>query len=179
MKTFICTLFVLCMPWWASAQLFEKYENNDRVDVMVVTQNMFQLLSGVDIKSDDPDVQQFENLIKNLQGIRVLSTADAAIGKQMLADVNTYISQKGLQELMRVKEDGNHLKFYSEPGSAPGKISRLLMFMRGKEDGKPEYVVLSIKGDIDLNEVSQIAGVLHGIPGAKELKNVHSKSEEK
>lgn len=174
MKTVLISLLMAILPFLTQAQNFEKYEQMDNVDQMVITQNMFKLLADIDIKNEDPDVQRYLELVNNLKSIKVLSTEDSTVGQQMQKDVKRYISSSELDELMRVKKDGKNVSFYSKPGSSSGKVSQLLMFLSNKEDGKLHYVVFSITGDIDLNAIARMADDLK-VPGAKELKNVKSK----
>lgn len=175
MKSLIIILAVFCMPFLSSGQNFAKFENDAKVDGMVITQNMFKLLSKIDIKSEDSDVQGLLHLIKNIEDVRVLTTTDRKIGSEMEKEVSASTSGNQLEELMRVRNDGKNLKFFSSPGSSPEKVSQLFMFMSEDEGKGTRYVMLSIRGDIDLDEISNLAESLPGVPGAEELKNVNSK----
>lgn len=175
MKKLSIILAALFAPFLLQGQDFSKFENNAKVDGVVVTQNMFRLLSKIDIKSDDSDVNQLLNLIKNIQDVRVLTTTDKTIGSEMEKEVAKSTSGNSLEELMRVRNEGKNLKFYSSPGSTPEKVSQLFMFMSEDEGSNKRYVMLSVRGDIDLDDVSKLAESLPGVPGAEELKNVKSK----
>ena len=172
MKIYLTSFLALIFSLFLSAQSLEKYEEMPEVDGVFITQNMFELLSKIDIESDDPEEQNFVELIKNLEGIKVLTTTNSEVGLQMKTDVKSYISSGNLEELMRVKKDGKFLKFYSKPGSTEKKVSQLFMFMTDEKEAEKRFVILSIVGDIDLSEIGQMAGELEGIPGAEELKNI-------
>lgn len=172
MKIYITSLLALLFSLVLNAQNLEKYEEMPEVDGVYITQNMFELLSKIDVESDDPEEQNFVELIKNLKGIKVLTTTNVEVGSQMKTDVNSYVSSENLSELMRVKKEGKFLKFYSKPGSTDQKVSQLFMFMTDEDTSEKRFVVLSIIGDIDLSEIGQMAGELKGVPGAEELKNI-------
>jgi hypothetical protein len=153
------------------AQTFDKYDSMKEVDAVVMTSKMFKLLSKVDLSADDPEAQQYLNLIENLKEIRVYSSHNQSIRTQMATDVSSYLNKGTLDELMRVSESGNNIKFYSKPGRNDNFVSELFMFMEGQKGGKPVSVIMSITGDLDLSKISQLTSDLK-VPGSEELKNV-------
>lgn len=155
------------------SQSFEKYDSMKEVDAVVMTSKMFKLLSKVDLSANDPEAQQYLNLIDNLNEIRVYSSHQANVRSQMATDVSSYLERGTLDELMRVSEDGNNIKFYSKPGRNDNFVSELFMFMEGQKDGKPVSVIMSITGDLDLSKISKLTSDLK-VPGAEELKNVNN-----
>lgn len=172
MKKLAIGLMLLVAPLLMMGQSFDKYEDMDGVDGVFISQHMFKLLSKISVKDTDADAQKALDMIKNLTGINVLTTTNTSIGNNMKADFDAYTASSKMEELMRVKNDGKYLKFYSKPGSTEEKISELYMFMTDKENGSDRFVLLSITGDIDLDAISDMAGDLDGVPGAKELKNI-------
>ena len=93
----------------------------------------------------------------------------------MTADVSKYISSaKGLNELMRVKDDGKNIKFYAREGKSENFVSELLMFLDGKVDGKDSTIIMSITGNIDLKKISKLTKDLD-VPGSDQLKNIDKK----
>lgn len=174
MKKLIIMVAVLGLSFGAKAQNFDKYQDMAEVDGVFITQHLFKLISKIDIKTEDPEEQQVLELIKNLEGIKVLSTHNGNIGEQMKEDVQKFTSSESLNELMRVKQANKNVVFYSKPGNSDEKVSELFMFMTDKEPDEL-YVLLSLTGDIDLSKIGQIAGELDGVPGMEELKNVKNK----
>jgi len=172
MKTLLIALLFIGAPILLSAQNFEKYADMDKVDGILITQNMFKLLSGGDYDSKDPDAQKIAGMVNSLKNIQVYSTSDKSIGASMKKDVKAYVANSKLDKLMQIKESGDRIAFYSKPGKESGKISQLFMFISdGSEDG--EFVILSINGNIDLNNIGKMGEMLK-VPGAKALKNVKS-----
>lgn len=170
-KTLIIMLIGLLIPVMGNAQNFTKYENMKGVDAVVITNKMFKLLTKIDLNADDPETQEYIDLIENLDEIRVFTTNQSSVRSQMAADVNSYLKNGSLQELMRVKEDGKMVKFYYKPGKTEDYVSQLFMFMEGEENNEPVSVILNITGEINLEQVSKLATDFD-IPGGKQLKNI-------
>jgi hypothetical protein len=177
MKKLAIILILLVAPFAASAQgFFDAYEDEKDVTAVVVTKNMFKLLAKIDIESDDPEVKEYMNLVNNLENIKIFITENPATGKRMASDVQAYISKnKSLSELMRVKDDGQNIKFYSKEGKNENFVSELLMFLEGSMDGKDGTVIMSITGNIDLKQVSKLTKDLN-VPGTEGLKNLDKKN---
>ena len=154
---------------------FDAYEDEKEVTSVVVTKNMFKLLSKIEVESDDPEVRDYMAMVNSLENIKVFMTEDEGIGARMKSDVQKYVSaSRGLEELMRVKDDGKNVKFYSKQGKDENHVSELLMFLDGEMDGKDGTVIMSITGDIDLKQISKLTKDLN-VPGSEELKNVNKK----
>jgi len=177
MKKLAILVAFMIAPMLVSAQgMFDSYEDEKDVTSVVVTKNMFKLLAQIEIESDDPDVKDYMEMVNSLDNIKVFITENKEVGARMKADVQKYVSSaKGLDELMRVKDDGKIVKFYSKQGSDENHVSELLMFLDGKMDGKEGTVVMSITGDIDLKQISKLTKELN-VPGSDELKNVDKKN---
>lgn len=157
------------------SQNFEKYESMKDVDAVIMTSKMFKMLSKVDLTSSDPEAQQYLNLIENLNEIKIFTTNQPLIRTQMATDVSAYLKNSSLDQLMRISEDGKNIRFYSKPGKNENFVSELFMFMEGMEQGKPTAVILSITGNIDLNQLGKLTSDLK-VPGAEELKKANKKS---
>ena len=174
MKKLTFALLALLLPFFSNAQNFDKYEDMKDVDAVVITSKMFKLLTKIDLNTDDPETQAYIDLIENLQEMRVFSSTQENVRKQMSSDVSAYVKKGGLEELMRVTEDGKTVKFYYKPGKNDDYVSQLFMFMEGREKSKPISVILNISGEINLTQISKLANDFK-IPGGDELKKVETK----
>lgn len=173
MKNLILTVCAVLLPFLSGAQNFDKYENMKEVDAMVVTSKMFKLLTKIDLNADDPETQEYIDLIENLEEIRVFTTKHENTRRQMASDVNAYLRNGSLEELMRVSNDGKNVKFYYKPGKNDDYVSQLFMFMEGQDKNTPVSVILNITGDINLSQVSRLAQDFK-IPGGEELENIET-----
>lgn len=176
MKKIAILIALLVAPLLVNAQNpFASFENSDDVTSFVATKKMFKLLSKMDFDSSDPEVKEYLDLVNNLDNVRIFTTENPVIGKKMDDAVAVYVSQSGaLSELMRIKDDGKNVNFYSKDGKNDNFVTELLMHLTGNIDGKQRTVVMSITGNIDLKKVSKLTKDLN-VPGSEELKNIDKK----
>ncbi len=175
MNKVIITLLLSLAPFLSQSQSFEKYENMKEVDAMVMTSKMFKMLAKVDLSDSDPEAKQYMKLIQNLDRIQIYKSSNPGVMSQMAADVKSYLKKTSMEELMRVKEDGQNIKFYSVPGKNDNYVKELFMYLERQDSDKPISVILSITGEIDLSQLSKLTSDLN-VPGSEELKNANKKS---
>ncbi len=162
MKTKIIILLIAFMPLAGFSQsLFDKYEDLDDVTTVVVNENMFKLLSKIEVEVDDPEAKDFMDIAQSLKSLKVFTTEDKAIGTEMKASVDKYLKTASLEELMRIKDKDANVKFYIKTGKDEDHVSELLMFVTGIKEieangRKFETVLLSLTGDIDLNKINSL-----------------------
>lgn len=173
MKKIITLLVCALAPLAITAQnVFDTFENERDVTAVVVTKNMFKLMSKMDLDSKDPEAKQYLDMVNNLSEIKIFTTENKDIAARMNTTFTNYITGSNkLTELMRVKDGGNNIKFYAKEGSNENFVSELLMFMDGTLDDKPTTVVMSITGNIDLKQIGKLTEQLN-VPGSTQLKNV-------
>lgn len=179
MKKIAIILALAVMPMVSLAQnAFDSFEDEKDVTSVVVTKNMFKLLSKMDLNSTDPEAQAYLKMVNDLDNIKIFTTDNAGVAQKMDAAVLKYVTgSKNLGELMRVKEDGKNIKFYSKEGKSENFVSELLMHLDGIVDGKPMTVIMSITGNIDLKQISKLTEDLK-VPGSEELKNIDKKKKQ-
>lgn len=178
MKKTLLIAALLLVPMMGFAQgFFDKFEDEKDVTAVIVTKNMFKLLAEIDIDSKDPEVKEYMQMVNNLNDIKIFITDNNEVGGRMKTSVDKYIaSSNGLNELMRVKEDGKNIKFYSKEGKNESFVSELLMFLEGNVEGKQQAIIMSITGNIDLKQISKLTKDLK-VPGSEELKNIDQKNK--
>ena len=177
MKKLIILITLLVTPLLINAQsVFDKFEDENDVSSVVVTSEMFKLLSKMDLSSDDPEAQEYLDLINNLKDIKIFTTKNVNVAKKMNDEVSNYLSGSSkLVELMRVKDKGQNIKFYVKKGSDENHVRELLMHLTGIEDnGEPMTVIMSITGNIDLKKISKLTKDLN-VPGGENLKKLEDK----
>ena len=168
-----------------SQNFFDKYEDYGDVGSIIVNQKMFKMLSDIEI--NDPDAGAFMIQAGKLKNLSVYTTSSREMSSVMEGDVAEYIEIFKLEELMRIKVDGSNIKFYILEGKDDNHVKELLMFSTELSNltvqenytingTKLEFetVLLSLKGDIDLREVSNLTSKLN-VPGGDLLKNADKK----
>ncbi|GEQ85985.1 hypothetical protein ULMS_14930 [Patiriisocius marinistellae] len=173
----LAIVIVLCITSFAmnAQSVFDAFENEKDVSSVVVTKNMFKLLSKMDLDSNDPEAKEYLSMVDNLNDIKIFTTDNPAVAIKMSTTVEKYLKNNAsLSELMRVKDEGNNIKFYSKEGKSENFVSELLMHMDGVVDGKPMTVVMSITGNIDLKQIGKLTEDLK-VPGSDQLKDIKKK----
>jgi hypothetical protein len=174
MKIFFTILSLISTSLIFSQSLFEKYEDMDNVSSVVVNQKMFGMLAEMKVKTNDPETDAFLDQIKMLNSLTVFTTTDTSVSDAISADVKTYVKASKLEELMRVKDGDQNIKFYVQSGRDEFHVSELLMLVRGRLSSD-ETVLLSLNGDIDLRTLAVLTEQLN-VPGGKQLEKA-SKTE--
>jgi hypothetical protein len=167
-KNFILTLvFALVSHAFYAQGAFDKYDGQDDVTSVIVNKKMFDLMSKVKVDASDKDTQQYLNLIKKLDNLKVFTTQSTRVEADMKLTADKYIKSAGLEELMRVNDSGRNVKIYVKSGSSATQIKELFMFI---DSGKNEdTVLLSLTGNFDLNEISVLTDKMK-LPGGSDLK---------
>ena len=188
MKKVVLLIAMICSSALINAQsIFDKYEDMDDVVSVVINQRMFKLLASMDISTEDEEAQDYLNMVKQITSLKVFTTGDEKIAMDMNASVKKYLKSSKLQELMRIKEGDQSVKFYIKEGSDENHVDELLMFITGLSDltsgdltinGEQrdfETVLLSLTGDnFDLSQISKLTSNMN-VPGGKQLEKAGKK----
>ncbi len=162
MKKIILLIAFVVAPMVTNSQsFFDKLEDMNGVDVVVVTKDAFELISKFkDIKIDDNEGMKVFQMIQELKEFKMFSTDDNAVADEMGIMVNTAIKKHNLTELMRIKEDDSRIKIYVKASKNKDYVSEVLMFVKGiskKTNKMSEAMVISLTGNIDINKMSELA----------------------
>ncbi|RRJ92481.1 DUF4252 domain-containing protein [Flavobacterium macacae] len=166
MKKILAILVLTLMPSLFFGQTaFDKYDGEEGVTAVVIGKKMFEMMGNV--KSNDKEAQQYMNLVKKLESLKVFVTSSPKITADMKVTSAKYLKTAALEELMRVNDGGKNIKIYVKSGASSTKVKELLMFIEG--GGKDETVLMSLTGNFDLNEISMLTDKMN-IPGGDALK---------
>jgi hypothetical protein len=135
------------------------------------------------VSSNSTEAKEYISLVNNLKSLKVFATENASIAADMKSKVNSYLKSSKLSELMRVKDKDGNVKIYIREGKDKDHVSELFMFVDGiskhmdaDADRKPEAVIISITGDIDLNKISELTKQMN-LPGGENLKKIEHKKQ--
>jgi Domain of unknown function (DUF4252) len=162
MKKYILIVVMALLPLAGFSQsVFDKFEDLDDVTTVIVNKSMFNLLAKIDVEVDDPEARDFMEIASSLKSLKVFTTENKSIGDDMKASVDNYLRSAKMEELMRIKDKDANVKFYIKEGKDSDHVSELLMFVTGMSEveangHKFETVILSLTGDIDLNNISSL-----------------------
>ncbi len=178
-KTLIIAFALMVLPLFTFAQsIFDKFEDMDDVSTVIVNERAFDLMSRVG--GDSQEAKEYVNMVSKLTSLKVFATEKASIAAEMKTKVNAYLKSSNLSELMRIKDKEGNVKIYIREGKDKDHVSELFMFIEGiskhmgGEERKPEAVIVSITGDIDLNKISELTNQMN-IQGGEHLKKAKRK----
>ncbi|MBW8687639.1 DUF4252 domain-containing protein [Chitinophaga rhizophila] len=144
-------------------RFFEKYENDQSFTLISVTPKMFSMFSKLDIHSMEG--KQFMQIVKKIRGLRILARENAKGGNALFKEASAMLN-KEFEELMTVRDGKDDLRFLVKE-NAKGNIAELIMLV----GSDAEFLAMSLIGDIDLNEISQLANSMN-INGFDKLQHV-------
>ncbi|SHI96361.1 DUF4252 domain-containing protein [Pseudozobellia thermophila] len=165
MRKLSVVLAIVLMPLLGRSQsIFEKYEDMDHVASVTVNRSLIRLAGNVAaFDRDNQEAQDFAEISKGLDGIKVFITEDASISRDMQRTVDKYLKSSSMEELMRVKDKEANVKFYIRQGRDEDHVNELLLFVSdiNNEDleignRKFESVLVSLTGDIDLKKIAAL-----------------------
>lgn len=173
-KLVLSLVLVLSVNTFFAQSVFDKFEDQEGITAIVVNKKMFSLLSKMEVK--DKETQQYVNLIKKLENMRVFATQSDKKSDEMKSVYDRYIKSSSLEELMKINEKGKSVKIYVRSGSSDSQIKEMIMFVEGT--GNEESVLMSLVGDFDLNELSVLTDKMN-LPGGDTLKKASKGSKGK
>lgn len=170
MKKLILTLVLALTPALFFGQsVFDKYDGQNGVTAVIIGKKMFELMSNIKPDGKSKDAQQYLDLIKKLDNLKVFVTSNPKVSADMKVTSNKYLKSAALEELMRINDDGKNIKIYVKSGSTSSKVKELLMFIEGGNSKDDDTVLMSLTGNFDLNELSVLTDNLN-LPGGDALK---------
>lgn len=180
-KLIVFVMAIMLLPALSMAQdVFEKYSDNSDVTYVSIKPKMFQMIAKMGINVDEPEAKAYMDMVKSITSFKTIVTDNTAIS----ADLSKWVKSRSssLEELMQVKDGGSEVKFYVKEGKDSDHVKELLIFVNGidkamKANGvningevrKIQTVVVSLTGDIDLNEISKLTEKMN-IPGGEHLE---------
>ena len=171
-KLILSLTLVLSANTFFAQSVFDKFEDQDGITSVVVNKKMFSLLSKMEVK--DKESQQYVNLIKKLDNLRVFVTQSDKKADEMKSASDKYVKSALLDELMKINDKGKSVKIYVKSGASESQIKELMMFVEGS--GNEETVLMSLLGDFNLNELSILTDKMN-LPGGDDLKKASKSSK--
>ena len=65
-------LFLLIAPMLMAQSIFDTYQTNDRVTYVSISPQMFSMLSKLNINVEDPEAQEFIELVTQIKTFKLL-----------------------------------------------------------------------------------------------------------
>jgi len=148
---------------------FDQLEDNEDYTKVSVSQKMFSMFTELEAGSDAE--KEFLEAVSKLKGLKVIMADSVADAAKMYKKAITDVDKAGYEELMSVKDAEENLKFSIIEKN--GIIEELIMVAGGNK----RFVMLSLYGEIDLNNISKIAQEMR-IEGMERLGKMDKEHEE-
>lgn len=149
-----------------SQSVFDKFDGPEDVKTIIVNKKMFEMMSKV--KANDKETQQYVNLLKKLDNLKVFITSSNKQTAEMRVTADRYLKTAGMDELMRVSDGGKNVKIYMRSGANDSIVKELFMFIEGNAKDN-ETVLFSLTGNFNLDEISALTEQMN-LPGGDNLK---------
>jgi hypothetical protein len=167
-RIIISLVIVLFSNSFFAQSAFDKFDGRDEVTSIIVNKKMFDLMSKVKVDASDKESQNYLNLIRKLDNLKVFTTSNVRVTAEMKSMTEDYSKTSGLDELMRVNDSDQNIRILVKSGATEDQIKELLMYIEGT--GKDRQAILMlITGDFSLNEIPVLTDKMK-IPGGDDLK---------
>ena len=153
----------------AISKFFGKYVEDEDFTQVTVTSRMFGLFAN--LEPGDEEDKELMDAISKVKGLRILVKEDAEDGQALYKEAFSLIPTKDYDELMSIREKDTDMKFMIK--EKDGIITELLMIMGGDD----EFFLLSLVGDIDLNQIAKLSRTMD-IDGFDKLGRIKEDSHD-
>lgn len=141
----MATLCSVCS--YGQQSFFDKYAEMDGVTSVYITKSMLSLFPKGQTNVNGINIGDIASRLDNIQ---ILSTDEQPIVDKLRKETSHINTRNGYEELMRVREDGEKTTIYFKDGKKDKKEFVLLV------DEKDEFTIISIVGDLTLQEIQGI-----------------------
>lgn len=141
----MATLCSVCS--YGQQSFFDKYAEMDGVTSVYITKSMLNLFPKGQANVNGVNIG---NIASRLDNIQILSTDEQPIVDKLRKETSHINTRNGYEELMRVREDGEKTTIYFKDSKKDKKEFVLL------QDAKNEFTIISIVGDLTLQEIQGI-----------------------
>ena len=141
----MATLCSVCS--YGQQSFFDKYAEMDGVTSVYITKSMLSLFPKGQTNVNGINIGDIASRLDNIQ---ILSADEQPIVDKLRKETSHINTRNGYEELMRVREDGEKTTIYFKDGKKDKKEFVLL------QDSKDEFTIISIVGDLTLQEIQGI-----------------------
>jgi hypothetical protein len=170
MKKIIVYVALMISSLVFSQNAFDKLEDKEGVESIVVSKKMFELMSKVKVDAKDKEMQQYMSLLKKLDNLQAVYTSQSKWSGDLNAAASAYLKSNPLDAISSSTQDGNMIKVYGKTDANETNLKEVLVVVNGNFNGVKTSIV-SIKGDFPLNEIALIVKKLN-LPGADILSKI-------
>ncbi len=112
MKKIIVYVALLVSSLAFSQNAFDKLEDKEGVESIVVSKKMFEMMSKVKVDAKDKEMQQYMNLLKKLDNLQAVYTSQPKLSGDLNNAASSYLKTNPLEAIATTTQDGNVIKVY-------------------------------------------------------------------
>ena len=146
-------------------RFFNELNNDEQVTKVSISSKMFELFMHID--SEEADEKELLETVSKLKGMKILIKDGVTNGEQLYKSAIKKPSAD-YEVLMTVEDDVEDLTFFIREEN--GVIAELVMIAGGKDN----FVLLSLIGEIDLNQISKLSKSMN-IEGMDNLDKIEQR----
>ncbi|MDG1261177.1 MAG: DUF4252 domain-containing protein [Flavobacteriales bacterium] len=146
----------------AVEKYFSAYANDDSFTSISISGKMFQLLTHIEGQTDEE--KEILETVSKLEGMRMLVKSEAEDVQSMYRSSIKMLGNE-FEELMRVEDNEEDLIFFIR--EQKGLVRELVLI----GSGGGELFIMSILGDIDLNQIAKIGRAVQ-VDGFEHLEKI-------
>ena len=105
MKKIIVYVALLVSSMVFSQNAFEKLEDKEGVESIVVSKKMFEMMSKVKVDAKDKEMQQYMNLLKKLDNLQAVYTSQPKLSGDLNGAVSTYLKANPLETITTTTQE--------------------------------------------------------------------------
>lgn len=144
---------------------FKDMNNDEQVTKVSISSKMFELFMHID--SQEESEKDLLETVSKLKGMKILIKEEVANGEQLYKSAIKK-PNADYEVLMTVEDDDEDLTFFIREEN--GIITELVMIAGGKEN----FVLLSLIGEIDLNQIAKLSRSMN-IEGMDNLEKIEQR----
>ena len=141
----MATLCSVCS--YGQQSFFDKYAEMEGVTSVYISKSMLSLFPKGQTNVNGINIGDIASRLDNIQ---ILSADKQPIVDKLRKETSGINTRNGYEELMRIREDGEKITIYFKDGKKDKKEFVLLV------DGKNEFTIISIVGNLTLQEIQGI-----------------------
>ena len=147
-RTSIIALLMICCSVFCYGQqsYFDKYADLDGVTSVYITKSMLSLFPKGKTNVNGINIGDIASRLDNIQ---ILSADEKSIIDQLRKETSSINTKNGYEELLRIREDGTKTTIYFNEKKKQKEFVLLV-------DAKDEFTIISIVGDLTLQEIQGI-----------------------
>ena len=166
---FNITIFFLIFNFSLFSQSEFTLSSSEDISEFKIGSNVFDLMSKFKISFGDKGIQQIADQLKKLTSI-IAYSSDSLLGSSNIeSSFNDYILNSELMQLIQFDENKYDVNIYTLENE-DSIIEELSMIV--KKDNSFKTIYLQVRGEIDLDQIANVASELN-VPGGDFLKKIN------